>query len=232
VVPARRVEHRPFKLAEARDGRDRRLGQGAVTEREHVGGEAAPRRGDAPPPLALIPQRVDHLMAEAEVRQETEAHGAAAQVVPDLGLGREGAAPVGVGREGERVQVGRHVAGGARVRVVAPRPADVVGALEHDEVVDPALFQPDRQSQTRKTRADDGHAHVRNGPRRSGRRGSDSGILSGANGHGGHSGAPITAREHARREGTARVPLLIVEAIDQVVPHETVVMRQSLWGVL
>ena len=53
-----------------------------------------------------------------------------------------------------------HVAGAAGIRVVAPCAADVVGALEDDEVLHAVLLQPDRQPQPGEARPDDGHAHM------------------------------------------------------------------------
>ena len=65
---------------------------------------------------------------------------------------RVGARPVRVGRERERVQVRRHVARAAGIRVVVPRPADAGAALEHDVVLDALLAQADRQSDARRSR--------------------------------------------------------------------------------
>jgi hypothetical protein len=42
-----------------------------------------------------------------------------------------------------------HVAGAAGIRVVAPGAADIVCALEDDEVLHPALLQPDRPPRAR-----------------------------------------------------------------------------------
>ena len=60
--------------------------------------------------------------------------GDVAQVVEDLLLRRAQPRPVAALREGERVQVARHVAGGARVAVVEPRAAEVGRALEDRDV--------------------------------------------------------------------------------------------------
>ena len=76
------------------------------------------------------------LVAEADVGHDAELVGAAAQVVADLGLERIRRAPVGVRRERERVERRRDVALAARIGVVAPGAADLLGALDHDEVLD------------------------------------------------------------------------------------------------
>jgi hypothetical protein len=51
--------------------------------------------------------------------------------------------------------VGGHVALAARVGVVPPGAADVVGALEQDEVLDPRLLEADRHAQAGEAGADD-----------------------------------------------------------------------------
>ena len=78
-----------------------------------------------------------------------------AQVVADLGLGREGRAPVRVGREGERVDVAGHVAATARVGVLAPGAADLARPLEDDEVVAAGALQPAGHREAGEAAADD-----------------------------------------------------------------------------
>lgn len=51
-----------------------------------------------------------------------------------------------------------YVAGGAGVLVVAPRPADLLGLFEDDEIVDAGLSQPDGHAQAAEARSDDDHA--------------------------------------------------------------------------
>jgi hypothetical protein len=53
-----------------------------------------------------------------------------------------------------------HVAGAARIGVVAPRAADVLGLLQDDEVLDPGLAQPNGDPQPGEAAADDGHRHI------------------------------------------------------------------------
>src|SRR3954462_9611767 len=139
VVPSKR----------SRPGRsgDRRRAERAGPEHEDPRGQLAAGGLDAPALRVLIPRRVEQLVAEAHVRHDPVVLRAAAQVVPNLGLRGEGARPLGVRGEGERVQVRGHVARAARIAVVAPRATDVVGLLQHDEVLDPGLAQADGHPQ-------------------------------------------------------------------------------------
>ena len=54
-----------------------------------------------------------------------------------------------------------HVALAAGIRVRLPRAADVVGALEHDEVLDPGLLEADRHAEAGEPAADDRDPDVR-----------------------------------------------------------------------
>src|SRR5690606_40002411 len=84
----------------------------------------------------LVPGRLVDGVAQPQVRPQPEPVDAVAEVVPDVLLGGEGVPPVRVEGERERVQVGGYVAGAARVGVVAPGAADVVGPLEDEQVVE------------------------------------------------------------------------------------------------
>jgi hypothetical protein len=64
--------------------------------------------------------------------------------------------------ERERVQLRRHVASQARVAVIPPRPAEVSGPLNHDEVVDARLLKRDSHADPAESGADDHHP-VRHG---------------------------------------------------------------------
>src|SRR5258708_39192840 len=103
-------------------------------------------------------------MPEADVPQHVVPAGAVAQVVPDLLLRREGARPARVGLEGERVEMRGHVARATRVGVVAPGAANVIGALQDDEVLDAVATQGDGHAQAAEAAADDGDADVRSPP--------------------------------------------------------------------
>ena len=110
------------------------------------------------------PSSSHSMLLDGAVEPHLRAHavlvGDAPQVVADLGLARVGLAPLRVGRERERVEVRRHVAGAARVGVVVPGAADVVAPLEHGEVLDPLLLEADRHAEAGEAAADDRGADV------------------------------------------------------------------------
>jgi len=62
------------------------------------------------------------------------------EVRPDLGLVAEGIGPARVGFKGEGVKIARDVAATTGVRVVAPRSAEIAGALEQYEIPDPGVL--------------------------------------------------------------------------------------------
>jgi hypothetical protein len=160
LVPCRRVEGRSLEALEAREVGDRRRAERPSPEHEHPGAQRAARGLQSPALGLLVPRRVEQLVAETDVGDDAVALRAGAQVGPDLRLRGEGARPLRVRGEGERVQVRGHVAGAARVAVVAPRAADVVGLLQDDEVLDPSLTQSNGHPQPGDAGADDGHPHI------------------------------------------------------------------------
>ena len=133
------MEHLAGETVQARQLRDRRLGDGAAGVDEHVGGQRSGAGLDPPALRGVVPGGLDQAAAEADVRQQPVLAGDPAQVVADLGLPGEGPGPVRVGREGQRVQVRRDVAGAARIGVVPPDAADLQLALQHGEVLAPAF---------------------------------------------------------------------------------------------
>src|SRR5581483_602158 len=157
------VEHRPLEAVEARQRRDPGIGQRAGARDEDGGLELAPGGLDPPAAAVLVPGGAVHLVVEPEVGRDAEVAGHPLQVGLDLRLGRERAAPAGVRGEGERVEVGRDVAGGAGIGVVPPRAADLAGPLQDDEVLDTGLLQADGHAEPGEARPDDedlrGHAH-------------------------------------------------------------------------
>jgi hypothetical protein len=151
VVPAGGVHGLALKALDARDVRKPRLGQRSHAADQHARGERPRRGADLPPLLVLVPAgRLD-----LDAREDLEALGAAAQIVADLGLGGVGVRPVGVGQEGERVEVRGNVAPAARIGVGVPAAANVGGALEHEEVVDPPLLEPNCHAQAGEAGAHD-----------------------------------------------------------------------------
>src|SRR5579862_2101109 len=76
------------------------------------------------------------------------------EVAIDFLLGRKGACPAGVRREGERIEVRLHVAGARRIGIVAPCAAHRVGAFQHNKVFIATLLEPESHAQAGKARAD------------------------------------------------------------------------------
>ncbi len=163
VVPARRVHDVARERVEAGDVGQAGLGERAGRRDQHVGRPIAPVGLDPPARRVVVPGRLAHVVAEPDVRRDAEPVGDVAEVVLDLGLGREPAAPVGVGRERERVQVRLDVARRARVGVVPPHAADLVGPLEHDQALDALLEQPDGRPDPPEPGSDDGSVDVGDG---------------------------------------------------------------------
>src|SRR5439155_11456011 len=104
-----------------------------------------------------VERGVAHLGAEADARAQPVFVGAVAQIGEDLGLRREAARPVVLGLERERVEVRRNVAGRARVAVLAPAAADLVGFFEDDEVVDARAPERDGHAEPAEAGPDDRH---------------------------------------------------------------------------
>ena len=135
-----------------------RVGEQPAARDQDVGRERA--RGRLDPPALAVPRGARHVMAVADVRVTPRSLRDAAQVVPDLLLAAERLRPVRVRRERERVEARGHVAAAARVGVVAPGAAEVVGALEQDEVLDPGLAQPYAEADAGEPGPDDRDAVV------------------------------------------------------------------------
>src|SRR5690606_17568437 len=106
------------------------------------------------PRLVVVLHRVDGRV-EADVLAHAILVGGALHVGPDLRLRREHARPAGVELEREGVHVRGHVAGAAGVGVVVPRAAERLALLQHDEVVESVLLEPDRHAEAGETGADD-----------------------------------------------------------------------------
>ena len=137
VLPTRGMEDLAAKGLEAREVRDGRLAQRAGGPHQHrCAVLLSPGRAHGPASGAVVPPRLLHGAPEAQGRAHVESVHTLAQVVPDFALRGEGAGPIGIESEGERVEVGRDVARGAGVGVVAPGAAKVVAAVEDHEVVD------------------------------------------------------------------------------------------------
>ena len=142
VAPVGRVKLHARELAPSTDLRGRRVMQLADAahelprlERVTVG------HGDLPQVAGIVEARGSHLGVEAAVRQQTGGDRAFGGVRQQLGLPREPAAPVGLLREREAVEERRCVAGGAWVRVVAPRATERRSFLDDHEIVDAGALE-------------------------------------------------------------------------------------------
>jgi hypothetical protein len=160
VVPTRRVEGLALEGVEPLDVGDGRLAQRAHAADHDVRGVRPLRGLDAPQLRVVVPAHLLDLVAEADVGQDAVVLRALAQVGEDLGLRREQPTPIGVGRERERVEVRLHVAGAARIGVVAPGPAHVGRALQDHEVIDAGLLEQDARAETRKAGPCNADVHV------------------------------------------------------------------------
>ncbi len=79
------------------------------------------------------------------------------QILFDFRLRRKHAAPVGIGREGKRIQMGWHVAGTAGVVIYPPGAADTRLFLKNDEIIFTLLLEANRHAQAGKPGADNRH---------------------------------------------------------------------------
>jgi hypothetical protein len=102
---------------------------------------------DAPDVLVVVPARLGHGAAQADVGPEAEVGRDAPEVGLDLGLRRVRAPPLRVRRERVRVQMRRDVALAAGIAVRPPGAADVRVALPHDEVLDALPLEADRHAE-------------------------------------------------------------------------------------
>jgi len=156
AVPVRRME------ARAPEGFDaRQLGMGgpaqlaSTADQDPAGVDPAVRQGHAPQRGRFVVVGRGDFAVELDVLKQFVLAGAVAQVVQDLGLRSEHARPVGVGLEGERVQVRGHVTGRTGVGVVAPYTANVPALLDDQEVRKTRLAQGDGHAHAGKAGSDD-----------------------------------------------------------------------------
>ena len=160
MVPLRGVEHPSLEALDPRDVGQLGLAQRAHAGDEEVGGEAALVGLDSPDLGFVVPGGLGDGVVVADVRVEPVLGRAVAQVVPDLRLGREGAAPARVRLEGEGVEMRGDVAGAAGIGVVAPGAAEVARPLQDHEVVHAGLLQADAAADAREAAARDREANM------------------------------------------------------------------------
>ncbi len=164
MVPVLRVKRLAAKTRQARDIGIRWPAQAAHARHQHASPHAlAIGHVELPGAAGVVPRGAAQFVIQAQVRSQAELVGAALQVGADLRLRRKHARPVGVGREGERVQVRLHIAGAARIVVVAPGGPHRAGFLEQGEVMQACLLEADRHAQPGEAGADDGDIAVLGG---------------------------------------------------------------------
>ena len=138
VIPAGRMELPAAEPPRARDVRD-------VGHVEHPDGTdhhvelvlLTVLGAQRPAPSLIRPARRDDRGTGPQVGVQPVVGSHLLEVGQDLGLVRVGLAPPRVERKRIRVQMRRHIAGGAGEGVVPPCPAEPVGAVEDREVVPP-----------------------------------------------------------------------------------------------
>ena len=159
VLPASGMKDLAAEGVETRKVRDGGLAQRAGRPHQHRRAVLlAPRRADDPAGGGVVPARLLHFSTESQERAHIETVHALADVVPDFALRGERTGPLRIEREGERVEVGGDVARGAGVGVVAPGAAEVVAAVEDDEVVDAHGAQAGRHPDAGEPGTDDDDA--------------------------------------------------------------------------
>ena len=151
-------KHGPAKLVDARDVRIRRMVQhpGRGDDEVRLVGRSV---GELEPPAAALEGAAGHLAAVADERVDPPAPRDVLEVREDLRPRREAMAPLGIERERVAVEVRRHVAGQAGIRVLAPGPAETVGLLVDDDVVVARLAELDGGEDAGHAGPDDGEAH-------------------------------------------------------------------------
>jgi hypothetical protein len=157
VVPAGGVPHRPGELLPAGDGGQHGPAELPDGAHDRAGLQrAAVVEGEVPDRAALVEPRRRHPASQPKVRAEPVLGHQTVQVTQDLFARGEAPAPA-PRPERERVQLRRHVTGQPRIAVVTPDPADVIGPVQHHEVVDARPPQRDRHADPAEPRADHYH---------------------------------------------------------------------------
>jgi hypothetical protein len=145
VLPLGGVDDLALEVRDAGDVGDGRLRQEARRGDQVTRGEGfTAGQGDPPDARILVPACALDRGVEAHVLADVILVGDVVGVLLDLGARGEQARPVRVGLEEVRVRRGRHVDGQAGVVIDVPRAAQVVLAVEDDEVVKAIPLELDR----------------------------------------------------------------------------------------
>ena len=159
VLPARGVESFAGEIVQTRNIRHDRVMQDAGRRDHRV--EGAPRALRCfEMPLAVAPVGARDLLAVADRGLGVMLARDLFQIVENFRARRADAAPFGIGFEGIAIAVRRHVAGDARIAVVAPGAAQRVGLLVDRHILDAGLAQLDQRHQAGGAGADDRDAEI------------------------------------------------------------------------
>src|SRR5216684_668405 len=116
-----------------------------------------------PDSFGFIPNRFLKASIEAEVRREPVMLDTSLEVVVDFLLARIHAGPFRGRSEGERVKVGRNIAGAAGVTIFPPGAADVRTLFDDEKRLHAGFKKLDAHTKTGKTGADNKDINIGNG---------------------------------------------------------------------
>ncbi len=164
MVPARRVEGRPFEVGQARNLGQLRTVQLAHGADHDIGGVAAQgstgiARLDPPQQGGRVPDRACHLLIVVNAVDDPVGGRGAPDVVEDLVALGEEMIPVVVLLEGVGIEVVCRVDATPGVGVFVPGAADAVVFLDDGEG-DPGFLELDPHGDARKAAADHDHAEL------------------------------------------------------------------------
>src|SRR5260370_29714707 len=153
-----------FETVEALERRKMRHGQRAHPGNEHAGTNAysISCRG-VPDSFRFIPNSFLKASIEAEVRREPVMLDTSLEVGVDFLLARIHAGPFRGRSEGERVKVGRNIAGAAGVTIFPPGAADVRALFDDQKRIHAGFKKLDAHAETGKTGADDEDVDIDDG---------------------------------------------------------------------
>src|SRR6267154_2660092 len=157
------MKRRAFETVEALELRKMRHVQRAHPGNEHAGINPHSTCRRVPDSFRFIPNSFLKASIEAEVRREPVTLDAALQVVVDFLLARIHAGPFCGRSEGERVKVGRNIAGAAGVTIFPPGAADVRALFDDEKRIHGSFKKLDAHAKTGKTGADDEDVDIGDG---------------------------------------------------------------------
>src|SRR5262245_43222758 len=166
MVPARRVELHTFERFASGDRRNAGIVEQPDRRDQDRRRKALPAgRLNGPAPGRRIESRAQNFGVEAYVLADAVPLDAQFDVAEDLIARGERGRPAVILIIRERIQARNHVTGGPRIAVVAPYPADVRGALQDRERIEPGLLERDRKCDAAEPAADDEDRGRDDGPR-------------------------------------------------------------------